>query len=155
AGDGITFSTYIPGAGISSLAIDSAGNLLLSGSVSLGQFPVTNVSTPLTATNYQVLLRMPLDGSTVLGSTVLAPGKQSFVAEGPMGTAWVDGDLSVPLLPLTPLSTIGNSFATRVNTANVVDQTARFGGIAASNPANAGAPVILTSIAVDASGNVI
>jgi len=40
AGDGITFSTFIPGAGITSLAIDPvANNLLLSGSVSLGQFP--------------------------------------------------------------------------------------------------------------------
>ena len=52
-GNGITFSTFIPGAGITSLAIDPvAQNLLLSGSVSLGQFPVTNVSTPLAATSY-------------------------------------------------------------------------------------------------------
>jgi hypothetical protein len=156
AGDGITFSTYIPGAGISSLAIDStANNLLLSGSVSLGQFPVASVSTPLTATTYQVLLRMTLDGSTVLGSTVLAPGTQSFVAAGASGTAWVDGNLSLPLLPLTPLSTIGNSFAVRVNAANLVDQTARFGGIAASNPSSASAPVSLTSVAIDASGNAL
>jgi hypothetical protein len=156
AGDGITFSTYIPGAGISSLAIDSvAGNLLLAGSVSLGQFPVASVSTPLTAVSYQVLLRMTLDGSSVLGSTVLAPGTQSFVAAGASGTAWVDGSLGLPLLPLTPLSTIGNSFAVRVNAANLVDQTARFGGIAASNPNNASAPVALTSVALDASGNAL
>jgi hypothetical protein len=136
AGDGITFSTYIPGAGISSLAIDStANNLLLSGSVSLGQFPVASVSTPLTAVSYQVLLRMTMDGQSVLGSTVLAPGTQSFVAAGAAGTAWVDGSLSLPLLPLTPLSTIGNSFALRVNAANLVDQTARFGGIAHRIPA--------------------
>jgi hypothetical protein len=155
-GNGITFSTYIPGAGITSLAIDPVtGNLLLSGSVSLGQFPVTGVSTPLTATSYQVLLRMTLDGGAVLGSTVLAPGTQSFVAVGALGTAWVVGSLSLPLLPLTPLSTIGNSFAMRVNAANLVDQTARFGGIAASNPGNASAPVALTSVATDASGNAL
>jgi hypothetical protein len=156
AGDGITFSTYIPGAGISSLAIDStANNLLLSGSVSLGQFPVASVATPLTATTYQVLLRMTLDGSSVLGSTVLAPGTQSYVAVGAAGTAWVDGSLGLPLLPLTPLSTIGNSFALRVNAANLVDQIARFGGIAASNPNSASAPVSLTSVAIDTSGNAL
>jgi trimeric autotransporter adhesin len=156
AGDGITFSTYIPGGGITSLAIDPvANNLLLSGSISLGQFPVASVQTPLTATNYQVLLRMTLDGSSVLASTLLAPGTQSFVAAGASGTAWVDGALSLPLLPLTPLANIGNSFAVRVNSANLVDQTARFGGIAATNPNNASAPVNLTSIAVDPSGNAL
>ena len=156
AGDGITFSTFIPGGGISSLAIDTvAGNLLLAGSISLGQFPVASVSTPLTAVGYQVLVRMTMDGQTVLGSTVLAPGTQSFVAAGAAGTAWVDGSFSagMPLLPLTPLSTIGNSFAVRVNAANLVDQTARFGGIAASNPNSASAPVALTSVAIDAGGD--
>jgi len=156
AGDGITFSTFIPGAGISSLAIDPvANNLLLSGSVSLGQFPVASVSTPLTAVSYQVLVRMTMDGSTVLGSTVLAPGTQSFVAAGASGTAWVDGSLGLPLLPLTALSTIGNSFAVRVNAANLVDQTARFGGIATSNPNSASAQVALTGVAVDASGDAL
>lgn len=156
AGDGILFSTFIPGAGITSLALDPVANhLLLSGSASLGQFPVATVSAPLAATTYQVLLRMPLDGSTVLASTLLAPGTQSFVAAGPSGTAWVDGNLTLPLLPLTPLSTIGNSFTLRVNSANVVDQTARFGGIAASDPANASAAVALTSIAVDPNDNPI
>lgn len=156
AGDGIAFSTYIPGGGITSLAIDPvANNLLLSGAVALGQFPVATVSVPLVPTTYQVLLRMPLDGSSVLASTVIAPGTQSFAAAGPSGVAWVDGSLSLPLLPLTPLSMIGNSFAARVNAEGSVDQTARFGGVAASNPGYAGAPVALTSIAVDAGGNAI
>ena len=75
AGDGILFSTYIPGAGVTSLAIDPVNNnLLLSGSVSLGQFPVYTVSAPLTAATYQVLLRIPLDGSSIIASTLLAPG---------------------------------------------------------------------------------
>jgi hypothetical protein len=156
AGDGITFSTFIPGAGISSLALEPiARNLLLSGPVSLGQFPVASVQIPLTATTYQVLLRMTLDGSSVLASTLLASGSQSFVAAGAAGTAWVDGSLSLPLLPLAPLAGFGDSFAVRVSSANIVDQTARFGGIAASNPANAGAPITLTSLAVDPSGNAL
>jgi hypothetical protein len=98
---------------------------------------------------------MTLDGSTVVGSTVLAPGSQSFVAAGASGTAWVDGIFTsgLPLLPLTPLASFGNSFAVRVNSANLIDQTARFGGLAAFSPLNASAPVTLTSIAIDASGN--
>ncbi len=156
AGDGIVFSTFIPGTGMTSIAIDAAaGNLLLSGAVSLGQFPVATVSAPLTATTYQVLLRMTMNGSAVLGSTVVAAGPQSFVSGGASGTAWVDGPLGLPLLPLTPLSAIGNSFAARVDAAHTVDQTARFGGLAAWNPGNAGAPVTLTSVAVNASGDAI
>ncbi len=65
------------------------------------------------------------------------------------------GAWGLPLLPLTPLATIGNSFAVRVNAANLVDQTARFGGIASSNPNSASAPVSLTSVAIDASGNAL
>jgi|GEM_PF-1192490 len=159
AGNGITFSTFIPGDGISSLALDhTANNLLLSGSIALGQFPVANVSMPLAGTTYQVLLRMPLDGSSVLSSTVLAPGNQSTVAPGPSGTVWVDGTLSVPLLPLAALSNIGDSFALRVSPqgsqgATVVDQVARFGGLPTVNPNYASLPLTLTSLAVDASGS--
>jgi len=154
AGDGLTFSTYVPGAGVNSLAIDTTNSdLLLAGSISLGQFPVTSVATPLTAETYQALVRLTLDGQTVVASTLLAPGTQSFVAAGASGTAWVDGSLSLPVLPLTALSSIGNSFAVRVNSANVVDQTARFGGLAAENLGYASAPVNLTSLAIDASGN--
>jgi len=155
-GSGITFSTFIPGAGVTSLAIDTTNsNLLLAGSVSLGQFPVTNVSAPLVPETYQSLVRLTLDGQTVVSSTLLAPGTQSYVAAGASGTAWVDGNLTLPLLPLEPLSTIGNSFAVRVNSANLVDQTARFGGLAAENPSNASAPVNLTSVAINASGNAL
>jgi hypothetical protein len=114
-----------------------------------------SVAEPLTAVGYQVLVRMPLDGSTVLASTLLAPGSQSFVAPGAAGTAWVDGALGLPLLPLTALSAMGNSFAARVNAAGAVDETARFGGLAATNPGSAGAPVTLTSVAMDASGEAI
>ena len=39
----------------------------------------------------QVLLRMPLDGSTVLASTLLAPGTQSIVAAGAAGTGGAAG----------------------------------------------------------------
>lgn len=161
-GDGILFSTFIPGPGISSLAIDPvANNLLLSGSVALGQFPVATVPMPLVSTIYQVLLRMPLDGSAVLSSTVLAPGPQSFLSPSTNGSVWVEGTLSIPLLPLTPLSNVGNSFAVRVSpqapqsspTQTVVDQTARFGGLVAANPNYASLPLTLTSLTVNSSGS--
>jgi hypothetical protein len=156
AGDGITFSTFIPGTGVTSLVIDTTNsNLLMAGSISLGQFPVTNVSTPLAPETYQVLVRLTLDGQTVVSSTLLAPGTQSYVAVGASGTAWVDGNLTLPLLPLEPLSTIGNSFAMRINSANMVDQTVRVGGLAAANPSYASAPVNFTSVAIDASGNAL
>jgi hypothetical protein len=161
AGDGITFSTFLPGGGITSIAVDPAAhNLLLSGPIALGQFPVATVASPLINTIYQVLLRMPLDGSSVLSSTLIAPGLQSFLTPGPNGTVWVDGTLSTPLLPLTPVSSIGTGYAVRVsptgpNGQAIVDQTARFGGLAANNPNFASIPLTLTSLAVDASGSAI
>ena len=122
AADGLLFSTFLPGAGITSLALapdiqnPAAQDLLLSGSIALGQFPVATVSTPLVSTAYQVLLRLPLDGSAVLNSTLLAPGSQSILAAAPDQSIWVAATLTTPswLLPLTPLSTIGNSYALRV-----------------------------------------
>ncbi|WP_353062608.1 choice-of-anchor D domain-containing protein [Tunturibacter psychrotolerans] len=155
AGDGIVFSTFIPGPGISSLAIDPvAQNLLLTGSIAPGQFPIASVSSPLVNTNYQTLLRLSLDGSTLLTSELLAPGTQSSVTPAPSGAAWVSATGNNPawLLPLTALSTIGNSYALRITQQNTIDQTIRLGGIPTTNLAFASAPVILTSLTVDALG---
>jgi hypothetical protein len=92
AGDGIVYSTFVPGSGLSSVALDSTGlNLLISGQVALGQFPVDTVSSPLVPTAYQVLVRMSLDGSTVQSGTVIAPGLQSIVTAASGGAAWVGG----------------------------------------------------------------
>ena len=152
-GDAITVSTFIPGTGITSLALDAtAQNLLLTGTVALGQFPITNAQAPLVAAPYQVLLRLPLDASAVLAATVLAPGTQSFVTPAPNGTAWVDGILSTPLLPLTALSNTGSAFAARVTAAGAIDQTARFGGLPTTNPNHASAPIVFTSLTTDATG---
>src|SRR6202011_1536151 len=135
AGDGLLFSTFLPGPGITSIALapgiqdPAAQNLLLSGATALGQFPIATVSTPLVNTTYQPLLRLPLDGSTVLSSTLLAPGTQSTLTPSPNQNTWITGTLNAPswLLPLTPLSTIGNSYAVRVtqqgSASPVIDQT--------------------------------
>ncbi len=156
AGDGLVFSTYIPGSGITSVALDAAAqNLLLSGTIALSQFPVATVAAPLVNTPYQTLLRIPLDGSAVLSSVLLAPGTQSFIAPAASGSAWAIGTLTTPILSLPTLSTIGNSFALRVNAQNTIDQAIRFGGLPTSNPAYASAPVTLTSLAIDSSGQPI
>ncbi len=153
AGDAITASTFIPGPGLTSLALDSTGQtLLVSGSVAVGQFPVDTVTTPLIPTSYQVLLRLPLDLSAVQSGTLLAPGTQSNVAAAPNGAAWVDGVLTAPFLPLASLAPFGSGFAVRVNSAIAVDQTARFGGLPNLSPAYASLPALLTSIAVDPAG---
>jgi hypothetical protein len=155
-GDALVFSTYIPGSGLTSLTLDpTANNLLLSGNIALGQFPIANVAAPLTPLAYQSLLRIPLDGSTVLSSTLLASGSQSFATPGPSASAWVAGSLTLPLLPLTPLSSIGTSFALHVTSTGLIDQTTRLGGIATSNPGFASAPILLTSLATDTTGNPI
>jgi len=158
AADGLLFSTFIPGPGITSIAIDPAAqNLLLSGSIALGQFPVANVTAPLVNTTYQTLLRLSLDGSTVLSSTLLAPGAQSTLTPAPNQNVWIASTQTTPswLLPLTPLSTIGNSYALRVTQQNQIDQTIRFGGLPTTNPNFASAPVTLTSIATGPTGEPI
>jgi hypothetical protein len=98
---------------------------------------------------------MPLNGSTVLSSTLLSPGTQSFVAPAPNGAAWVTGTLSTPLLPLQTLSEMGNAFALRVTSQNAIDQTVRFGGLPSTNAAFSSAPVNPTSITTDPTGQPI
>jgi hypothetical protein len=156
AGDGIVYSTFVPGAGLSSVALDSTGlNLLISGQVALGQFPVDTVYTPLVPTPYQVLLRMSLDGSTVESGTVIAPGSQSMVTATSGGGAWIGGSFppgAAPLLPQPALSTIGNAYAVRFTRGIGVDQTIRFGGLANFDQTFASVPVGLNGLAVDGSG---
>ena len=167
AGDGLLFSTFLPGPGITSIALapgiqdPAAQNLLLSGSIALGQFPIATVSTPLVNTTYQTLLRLPLDGSAVLNSTLLGPGTQSTLTPAPNQSIWIASTQTTPswLLPLTPLSTTGNSYAVRVTqqgTASpIIDQAIRFGGLPTTNPNFASVPITLTSIAADPNGEPI
>jgi hypothetical protein len=146
AGDGFLFSTFIPGAGITGLALAAANqSLLLTGSISLGQFPIATVSAPLAATGYQSLLRIPLSGQAVTASILLIPATQSFVTAGPNGTAWITGQLNTPLFPGTsePLALLGDSFALHITTANTIDQTLRFGG----QPADLFGNATLTTLA--------
>jgi trimeric autotransporter adhesin len=162
-GGGLLFSTFIPGPGITSIALEpgiqdpTAQNLLISGSIALGQFPIANVTAPLVSTTYQSLLRLSLDGSTVLASTLLAPGIQSTLTTAPNQNIWITSTQTNPswLLPVTPLSTIGNSYALRVTQQNQIDQAIRFGGLPTTNANFASAPITLTSATTDATGEPI
>ncbi len=163
-GSGILFSTFIPGGGLSSVALDPiAGDLLLSGTIALGEFPVTSAPAPLIATPYQVVARLALDGSAVLSSTPVAPaaaGASSFVTPGLAGSVWLDGALTLPLLPLTPLGSYGNSFAAHIlapdsSGETAIDQTARFGGLPLSNASFTSLPLSLSGITTDSVGNAI
>jgi hypothetical protein len=149
AGDGINFSTFIPGDGITSLALDSTNqNLLLSGSISLGAFPVSSVSSPLVSTTYQTAVRMPLDGRALLASTLLAPGTQSILTSSPNG-AWATLPLDTPLLPIPAISSTGNTAALHINPQSAVDQAIRMGGPGLGFTQTV--PVTISSIAIDSS----
>jgi hypothetical protein len=161
-GSSFSFSTFMPGTGITSLALDAASNsLLLSGNIALGQFPVARVSAPLAATSYQTLLRIPVDGQSMSDSVLLVPGTQSYVSAGPNGTAWISGTLGTPLFPgdAPPDYSAGDSFLLHRTSdrsgTNVFDQTMRFGGLPVNNPAHASLASSLTAPAVSADGSTV
>ncbi|MBS1799254.1 MAG: choice-of-anchor D domain-containing protein [Acidobacteria bacterium] len=156
AGDSFVFSTFIPGSGVTSLALDSATQtLLFSGTISRGQFPIATVTSPLVSIDYQTAVRMPLDGSRVLSSTLLAPGTQSVVAPAPNGAAWAALTLTTPLLPLPAISGLGDIAAFRIAANGAIDQSIRLGGHDSSNTALPKLPSTIASIAVDSSGQPI
>jgi hypothetical protein len=145
--DGILFSTFVPGTGISSVTLDTdTQTLLFSGDIDLGSFPVTSVNAPLVSARYQSVVRMPLDGSRVLSSTLLAPGTQSVVAPGTDETAWAALQLSAPLLPLPPISSVGSAAGFHLTVQGAIDQTVRFGG---PDTQSSALPVNIAAIALD------
>jgi hypothetical protein len=155
AGDGVAFSTFIPGTGVTSLALDaSTQSLLLAGTISPGQFPIATVASPLVSTDYQTVARMSLDGSRVLTSTLLAPGSQSVVTAAPNGAAWAAVSLTTPLLPLPAVSSLGDVGAFRITAQGAVDQSLRLGGHS-GGAVLPSLPTSIASIAIDAGGQPI
>lgn len=157
AGDGILFSTYIPGNGILSAAFDAATNsVLLSGDVARGLFPITVVSGPIAGKlTYQTALRIPADGSGVTSATLLAPSNVSVIAASSTGFAATTTNLNVPNLPLlavTPSESIGNAYLVQADSNGVPQQTARIGGLAATHTASSSLPAFTTGVAVSSSG---
>src|SRR6185437_7487379 len=156
AGDGIVYSTFVAGSGITGLALDTAANsLLLTGRVSLGQFPVALTNTPLTSAIYQSLLQIAADGQSLISSVVLAPGTQSFVAAAPDGSAWITMPLSTPLLPATlaASSQPGDSFLLHVLGTGAFGQSLRIGGAAVGNASYAALATALAAPAISPDGS--
>jgi hypothetical protein len=157
-GDGFVLSTFVAGSGITGLALDgSTDSLLLSGEIALGQFPVATADEPLTSTNYQSLLRIPVDGQSVTEGVVLAPGAQSQVGAGPDGSAWVTMTMSTPLLPASAEATWqpGDSLLLRVSAAGAIVQSLRFGGAAVDNAGYASLTTALGVPAISADGSLV
>jgi len=153
AGDGLTFSTFIPGTGITSLALNEpTQTLIFSGGIAPGLFPITSVSMPIASTDYQTAVRMSLDGSRVIASTLLAPATRSVVASAPDGTIWAATDLTVPLLPVPSISSVGSSAGFHISAQGTVDRNIRFGG---STTLTSTIPVAINAIAFDPGGNPI
>ena len=156
AGNALAFSTFIPGAGLTGLALDAGtSTLLLTGNVSLGQFPVAIVAAPIANTSYQTLLRVSEDGQSVPESVLLAPGSQSLVSAGPGGTAWVSGSLGTPLFPAgaTPGAAMGDSFLVHLTQTGSLDQTLRFGGMPSTNASFATLTSSVAAPAVNPAGS--
>ena len=152
-GDGILFSTFVPGSGITSAALDpsGSGSVVLSGNIAAGLFPITNAQAPIAPMlEYQSIARIAVDGSQVLSSTLLAPGTQSAVAVAPGGYAWVSGSTQytadVPLLPVPTAQDEGNAFGVRLNASGIVDTGARFGGLPVGNNSYASLPALLPGV---------
>ncbi|MEZ2346141.1 choice-of-anchor D domain-containing protein [Terriglobus sp. RCC_193] len=159
AGDGFLFSTFIPGNGLTSAALDGSGSLLLSGNIAPGLFPLTVAQQPIASgLSYQSAVRLSLDGAQVLSSTLLAPSSLtsvSSIAPGNNGQAWVFAS-SIPasLLPVQPLENLGDAAAFRVGSDGKVDRITRIGGIPVNNSGYASLPVTEGGILLQNSGHV-
>jgi hypothetical protein len=155
-GDGIVYSTFIAGSGITGLALDTAASsLLLTGSVALGQFPVAVTNTPVTSASYQSLLQISTDGQSVINGVVLAPGTQSFVAAAPDGSAWITMPLSTPLLPVTVAASAqpGDSLLLHVLGTGALGQSLRIGGAPVGNASYASLATALAAPAISPDGS--
>lgn len=161
AGDGFLFSTFIPGSGLTSTALDSNGNgsLLLSGNITAGLFPLTVAQQPIAnGLSYQSAVRLSLDGSQVISSTLLAPSSLvslSSITPGNNGQAWVfASSIPSPLLPVQPLENLGDAAAFRLGSDGKVDRITRIGGIPVNNSGYASLPVTEGGILLQSTGNV-
>lgn len=161
AGDGFVFSTFVPGAGLTSVATDASGSgsVVLSGNIAAGLFPLTRVQVPTASQlQYQTAVRMPLDGSAVVSSTLLAPATQSLVTAAGDGSLWAAGSVqntaTVPLLPVATVESVGNAFALHVGADGTVDRGTRFGGLPVSNSSYASLPATEGGLAVLPTGSV-
>jgi len=179
-GSQLFYSTYFPAA-ISALAVDTAGNVYVTGTTYLTSFPVTaglpagGVSTaPASMTSGAFLTKISADGSRIVYSALLAGssvdcggGSSCFlsgryttgvsVAVDAAGEAYLAGNTNTTGLPTTPGAFLTNgtgAFVAKVNAAG--SALAYLTYISATNfiyAPNANPANIAAAIAVDAAGN--
>ena len=114
---------------------------------------MTRVQAPVASQlHYQTAIRMALDGSTVLSSTLVAPATQSLVTPTGDGTLWLAGSVQntavVPLFPFGTVESIGNAFAVHVDGTGTADRATRFGGLPVTNSSYASLPAAEGGLAV-------
>ena len=154
AGTALIFSTYIPGAGIASLALSQdSSTLFLTGDVAPASFPIADVPGPLADTAYQTLLRLSADGQTLEDAVRLFPGSGSAITLGPGGDAWVTGGLSIPLTELERHAGLGDSYTLHLGPGDNPDRALRLGGIATNNIRYAAMSSALGPAALDAASS--
>lgn len=136
AGDAFVFSTFIAGNGLASVAFDGVRQqIVATGDLSAGAFPLGDTLAPLAplaAVPSQSLLRLSLDGQTLLDSRVLLPGTAGSVVAGVSGDTWITGSLSFPSTQEQDASGTGSSYLLHLDAGGHPDALSRFGG----NPAN-------------------
>ena len=155
-GDAFVFSTFVPGGGLTSLAVDAfTSTVAVSGSLAAGLFPLTVVPVPFAATlPYQAVARLSADGSAVLSATRLSPGTQSVVAVLPGGTTWAavtSPDRPMPALPPTlSLPRVGDAALYRIQPDGRIDRSFRLGGRVANNSGLSSLPTSISGLAATA-----
>ena len=153
AGDRFLFSTFVPGGGLSSVALDG-NSVLVSGDIEGGLFPVARAQAPLAAgLTYQSVLRIANDGQSVTDGSVIASATSSVIASAGSGALWIAGTLQGRLLPLPSVEGIGEGFAARLNAQGAVDRVTRIGGVPIGNIGFASLPLSAIAITTDTNGN--
>ncbi len=152
AGDNLIFSTFVPGSGLSSVALSASGDtLLLTGDIASGRFPIDRVPGPLTDTSYQTVLRLSTDGQSLQDATLLFPGTQSTLVSGASGDAWITGSLAVPLTEGEQHAGPGDAYVLHLDPADTIDQAISLGGTPTDDLASASMSTALGPPALNSS----
>ena len=162
-GKSLVFSTYLGGSNGDAaygIALDSAGNIYLTGGTSSSDFPVTTgvIQTKLNGTNDTFVAKLSADGSKLLYSTLLggsAGDATNAIAVDTSGEAIVVGETSSPDFPVTPgafqmtglaASNGGNGFVSKLNSTA--------SGLAFSTYLSGTEGQFVSAIALDSAGDV-
>lgn len=149
----LAFSSRVAGSGLASIALTPGQDqLLITGSVSPGSFPLANATEPIVDLPYQSLLRLSADGQTLVDSLLLLPGSTSAVTPGITGDAWITGSLTAPLQPSLETIGPGDTYLLHITSADQIDQQLRFGGQAANSARYASIATALAAPALNSSG---